>query len=1202
MSLQEPLWRVKTHPCPFYRQGNCIFSANCNFLHIENGWGPHETTLVAPELYPSQILSAKVTSGKDLDQVPTNASYDPTQVSELLHVLQDVMEDTSDDILRAVSNTQTGNPGGASDLVEPVTYGHGDIFSGPVTALPLTSNSADVYSELNVDDTVHPVHSLSLEETPSLMPFPRHSPDIPGFPHTELHLASTSDLLSPVSLPDLQLKTFFRDYHDSSIRDEHISDSWSTPMPLAMSPPVSPAPTSTFDLLSSPFRSPSSRIMSPNFAAFFHRVHPISPAPSNDRSDSDAPDLSLDALDSPVSDGPDMSGLNALAMQLSDVTSFPDSEDVFGSPIIQLEPSAVGCASPDQYDVDNSNEEQSGVIRSAHDRDISALLESPNHDVIDALSLTNGTEPPDDELNGDNVSDGSPTARLAYLDDPTVSANQDDTVTALYISYSDSDSSNRKIAGSTRSPAQTPSKESSSLITAVTSAPQRSHVFTPPPQDSRKRSSNAVRSLLSSPSTSLDSPSQYRAASRTLPTFDPHLPVRSLTSNGIPSSQQAAILRTPSTSATSPVFLSPVTSSSSRFEGGIAEEAKSPNRASSHEGESQVVSSTKIPLGFRRSFVLGGSRNSSLMMNRMSRVIPSKDLGTDSLREQSPKSPSTELDCSGLKPLRLSTILTVKSAYASPSRSTFISGNSHLTSTTVSPHSSFSNNILLSHPSHTLEHNHNLIPTPTSLLSAHDVTDYSTPVPKSAPLSRPDGWMNSPPNGRRSHFRVSSRLSEPPSSPQSFQEASVTEPRVHDTDDYTIRRPIPIGTPVPPPTRPLSCSITTPKPSLMFAIASDNVQQVRQVLERGEASPNDNAGPQSALAFAITNDQLSQRLEIVKTLLAFGADTSSLHKELGSPRTSDAKYPASALDQVDPATRYYISRTDAFLIRSSSTLMRRSSFRPLARIRFGIVGQDRALEQLFRVLSIHDNQKAPTPIVMLLCGPSGHGKSLLAQKFGPLLDVPTHTVNMTTLRSAYDLWQSYSMSSYQDGSPCTLIEFLINNEGKRCVVVLDEIEKTQDPSVLWSLLLPWELGRCSFEANTMNIDVHNTVWLGTSNIGQDLVFEYHGSLKHPDKVMSREEYVKLMSLMRPRVSERLGSSILSRVTTILPFVPFTLDETRAIASEALQSISGDVIKDMSSEILTSVVEGAILGSIPSEGARSLYRAVSNLLVDAMDLV
>lgn len=73
------------------------------------------------------------------------------------------------------------------------------------------------------------------------------------------------------------------------------------------------------------------------------------------------------------------------------------------------------------------------------------------------------------------------------------------------------------------------------------------------------------------------------------------------------------------------------------------------------------------------------------------------------------------------------------------------------------------------------------------------------------------------------------------------------------------------------------------------------------------------------------------------------------------------------------------------------------------------------------------------PIVVLLCGPSGHGKSLLARKcgsirsffnlrmltycvaiaVGSLLDVPTHTVNMTTLRSTHDLWQSHSMSPYE---------------------------------------------------------------------------------------------------------------------------------------------------------------------------------------------
>lgn len=56
---------------------------------------------------------------------------------------------------------------------------------------------------------------------------------------------------------------------------------------------------------------------------------------------------------------------------------------------------------------------------------------------------------------------------------------------------------------------------------------------------------------------------------------------------------------------------------------------------------------------------------------------------------------------------------------------------------------------------------------------------------------------------------------------------------------------------------------------------------------------------------------------------------------------------------------------------------------------------------------------------------------------GSLLDVPTHTVNMTTLRSTHDLWQSYSMDPYEEPSELTLAEFLTENEGKRCVVVLD---------------------------------------------------------------------------------------------------------------------------------------------------------------------
>lgn len=110
-------------------------------------------------------------------------------------------------------------------------------------------------------------------------------------------------------------------------------------------------------------------------------------------------------------------------------------------------------------------------------------------------------------------------------------------------------------------------------------------------------------------------------------------------------------------------------------------------------------------------------------------------------------------------------------------------------------------------------------------------------------------------------------------------------------------------------------AIATPRPTLMFAIASDDVEQVRQVLESGDAGPNDSVGPQSALAFALTNDQLTHKIDIVKTLLAYGADPSVLkNPELQPRRRRSSELDEDAIaretqasknlfDEMDHATR-----------------------------------------------------------------------------------------------------------------------------------------------------------------------------------------------------------------------------------------------------------------------------------------------------------
>lgn len=201
-----------------------------------------------------------------------------------------------------------------------------------------------------------------------------------------------------------------------------------------------------------------------------------------------------------------------------------------------------------------------------------------------------------------------------------------------------------------------------------------------------------------------------------------------------------------------------------------------------------------------------------------------------------------------------------------------------------------------------------------------------------------------------------------------------------------------------------SHAIATPRPTLIFAIASDDPKEVERVLSEGEARPDDDVGPQSALEFALTNEALNHKTEIVKLLLAYGANPNILPQDLRNAyaqHTGQAKSEASEEDEKDdelselpsegsvsvkrrkresvlnPAMKYYLNRAGGSL---SSAALRRTDFRSLGRMRFDFVGQDRALEHLYWVLSMHSQQPIGTPLVVLCCGPSGHGKSLLARK------------------------------------------------------------------------------------------------------------------------------------------------------------------------------------------------------------------------------
>lgn len=56
----------------------------------------------------------------------------------------------------------------------------------------------------------------------------------------------------------------------------------------------------------------------------------------------------------------------------------------------------------------------------------------------------------------------------------------------------------------------------------------------------------------------------------------------------------------------------------------------------------------------------------------------------------------------------------------------------------------------------------------------------------------------------------------------------------------------------------------------------------------------------------------------------------------------------------------------------------------------------------------------------------------------------------------------------------------------------------------------------------------------------------------------------------------------------------------AIATEALYSLGGALAASLSAEVVEHAARAAIGRYVPTEGARSLYRAISALLLDISD--
>lgn len=179
---------------------------------------------------------------------------------------------------------------------------HFESFMNRSQALPFLhdsgrdsgNHSGSVLTDLNAAAEAGAFSQMSLLDNNDNSSTDLHKPSS----HHARSISGTSGLLSPVQVSDLHLLHFARIDHPNYKQDSIDStlDSWKPPSPHVGTPPRSPALSSTFDLLSSPFGNISSRVLSPRLNAILGRS-PTSmfAQPLSGQAEDEPADLSIDS-------------------------------------------------------------------------------------------------------------------------------------------------------------------------------------------------------------------------------------------------------------------------------------------------------------------------------------------------------------------------------------------------------------------------------------------------------------------------------------------------------------------------------------------------------------------------------------------------------------------------------------------------------------------------------------------------------------------------------------------------------------------------------------------------------------------------------------------------------------------------------------------------------------------------------------------